>query len=113
LIAAIIVLAGFAAYQDGASEIANIQLRNDLHDLDSKLDTRIGLAAPKTDDDYRNLIIRRASTHGISLDASEITVERTGAGDNETITLSADYTVSLKTPGFAYPRHFTASSVRH
>jgi len=112
LIIALVAVAGIAGWQVASVEIANAELRDELHDVASKLDTRIGFAAPKSDDDYRNEIVRRAGKLGIPLNPEQVTVERRGSGETETITLTADYTVSIRVPGLAYPMHFAPSSVR-
>jgi hypothetical protein len=109
---ALVVVAGMAIWQVASVEIANAELRDELHDVASKLGTRIGFSAPKSDDDYRAEIVRRAGKLGIALTPEQVTVERKGSGENETITLTAEYTVSIRVPGFAYPMHFSPSSAR-
>jgi hypothetical protein len=108
----VVVLAAMAGWQIGSSELANVELLDDLHDMASKLDTRIGFSAPKSDDDYRNEVIRRADQHGIVLQPREVMVERHGSGESETISLAVDYKVPVRVPGFAFALHFTPRSER-
>jgi len=106
----LVVLAAMIGWQVGASELANVQLQDDLRDMSSKLDTRIGFSAPKSDDDYRNEVIRRAVQHGIALEPREVIVERHGTGESETLSLAADYKVPVRIPGFSFALHFTPKS---
>jgi len=99
-------------WQVGKSELANIELQDDLHDMSMKLGTRVGYSAPKSDDEYRDAIIREAAGYDIQLTREQITVERSGSEDAETLTLAADYTVTIKVPGFSFPLHFTPTSAR-
>lgn len=110
LFLSLLAVAVIIGWQVGASELANVELQDDLHDMSSKLDTRIGFSAPKSDDDYRNEVIRRAVQHGIALEPREVIVERHGTGESETLNLAADYKVPVRIPGFSFALHFTAKS---
>ena len=113
LIVAALALAATAGWQIGTSEYANAELRDDLHDLASQLDSHIGFAAPKSDDDYRNAVIRKAEGHGIHLEPEQVTVERSGSAESPAIHLSADYAVNVKLlPGFSFALHFAPSDKR-
>ena len=81
-----------------------------MHDLASQLDTRIGFSAPKSDDDYRNVVIHKAQEHGIALQPDQVTVQRSGSEIAPVIYLEADYTVKVGLPGFSYALHFAPSS---
>ena len=108
LVIAVLALAATAGWQVGSSEVAYYELRGDLHDLASQLDAHIGFAAPKSDKDYRNAVIRKAEAHGIDLVPEQVTVERSGSSESPTIHLSANYTVPIKLlPGFSFALHFT------
>jgi hypothetical protein len=112
LAVAILVLAITIGWQVGASEVANVELQDDMHDMTSKLGTRIGFSAPKSDDDYRNEIIHRAEQHGIQLQPEEVTVEHHGSGESETITLAANYSVAVKIWRFSFLLHFAPKSAK-
>jgi len=103
------VLAINSVWQFGASEVKNVQLQDDMRDLASQLDARIGFSVPKTDEDYRNAVIRKAEGYGIQLAPEQVTVERTGSGEKQAIYLAANYHVEVKLPGFSIPLHFTPS----
>jgi hypothetical protein len=81
-----------------------------MHDMASKLGTRIGFSAPKSDDDYRNEVIQRAEQHGIELQPEEVTVEHHGSGESETISFAANYTVEVKVARFSFLLHFAPTS---
>jgi hypothetical protein len=107
-----VVLAITTGWQIGKSELANVQLREDMHDLGARLGTRIGFSAPKSDDEYRAIVVSEAKDHGITITTEQVSITRHQEGENETITLVADYTVAIKLPGYAFPLHFITTSVR-
>ncbi|HVO61857.1 MAG TPA: hypothetical protein VMT53_13040 [Terriglobales bacterium] len=100
------------AWQIGSCEIANFEIRDDMHDLTSQLSSRIGLTQPPTDEELRNTIIRRAKRYGVELQPGQISVERSGSGEHASVRLSADYSVPIRMPGFALIFRFTPSSGR-
>lgn len=83
-----------------------------MRDLGARLGTRIGFSAPKSDDEYRAIVVREAGEHGIAMTMQQVSITRHQQGEDETITLVADYTVPIKLPGFAFPLHFTTTSIR-
>ena len=108
-ILAVLVVIGYLV---GASELANIELQDDLQDLASQLGTRIGLAAYGSDDELRAAVIRKAERRGIELEPQQITIEHMGSGYTATVYLAADYTVPIEFPGIAFRLHFTPASGR-
>jgi len=76
----VLALAVFAGYQVATVEIENVLLKDDIQDLASQFDTRTGYAAPKSDGDYRDMVVRKANEHGIDLQPGQVTVERSGSG---------------------------------
>ncbi len=113
LVAAIILLVVMAGWQVASRELANFQLQDDLHDMASQLGARIGFNAPRSDDDYRALVIRKAGEYGIELKADQITVQRAEAGsDGAKVYLTADYTAPVRLPGFSFALHFAPSSTK-
>ncbi len=109
---AVLILAIAAAWPIASSEVANIQLHEDLRDLAAQGGARIGLSAPSSDDDLRNTILREANQHGIELEPGEITVQRGGTVEAPMIYLAADYKVRINLFLFSYTLHFTASSAK-
>lgn len=107
---ALLVLVSIAGWQIGASELANIKLRDDMQDLASQLGSRIGLTTPSSDEDFRNAVVAKARQYDIQLAPEQVTVQRTGSGVTATIYLAANYTVPIHLPGFSFTLHFTTES---
>jgi len=103
-------LAAFASRQVGSVYLANVELRSDLKDLSSLTGLRIGLVDPRTDAEFRGLVIAKAAQDGIHLDPEQINVERTGEGIAGSIRLSTEYDVRMDVLGFSWTEHFTAAS---
>ena len=111
IVAVVIVLAVQVGYQLVTCAYANAQLSDDLHDLSAQVGTHIGLDSPRTDDDFRRAVIRKADSDGIELQPEQVTVERSGSDYAPTMYLAADYRVTIKLlPGYLYSIHFTPSS---
>jgi hypothetical protein len=111
-VAVVMAAAATVGWQVGASELANVELQDDLHDMSAKVGTKIGLSAPKSDDDYRNEVVRRAEQHGIQLQPEEVTIEHHGSGESETIGVAANYAVAVKVARFSFLLHFAPTSER-
>jgi hypothetical protein len=107
---AIAVLLCNLAWQIGTRELANAELRDDMHDIASQLGARIGLTDGKTDNDFRNDVIDKAKKYDIQLEPEQITVERRGEGIYATMYLATDYRVPVRLPGFSFQLHFNAES---
>ena len=109
---AAIALAVWVGGQIGYCEWANVQLQEDLHDIASQAGTRIGYLAPRSDDDFRDAVVRKAKEHDIHLEPSQVSVQRTETGTTSTVSLAADYRSPVKLPGFSFALHFTPSSAK-
>lgn len=112
IIAAIaaVILAGNLLWQVGASELANVELRDDMKDMASQLGGRIGLTDGKSDNDFRNDILNKARKYDIQLSPQQVTVERRGEGIYATMYLAADYKAPIHLPGFSFQLHFNPES---
>lgn len=112
LTAAAILLVLALAWQIAWANIAHNLLTSDLREATAQIGGRIGLDAPSTDDDLRNLIIKRAADHGIALHPDQITIERfENTGDNTWgVKVSTSYDVAIGFFGLAYPMHFSDTS---
>jgi len=98
-------------WQIGACELANIEFRDDLHDLAAQNASRIGLESPHSDDELRDTIIRiAADRYDIRLDPAQVTVERSGDELAPTFHFSVDYQVRAGLPGLSFMMHFTPTS---
>ena len=107
---AVLVLAVVADWQVGASELANMNFQDDLHDLASQVGIHIGFAAPTSDEDTRLAVIRKAKERGIDLQPTQVTVRRTNSGETSTLYLAADYIVPVNLAFFSFNLHFTPVS---
>lgn len=112
LVVIVLAAAVVAGWQVAASELANIELRDDMKDLSSQLGGRIGLTSPNSDEDFRQAVIAHAMKYGIELTPEQITVQRSGTGTAADIYLAADYEAPIHLPGLTFNLHFTPSAGR-
>jgi hypothetical protein len=105
-----LVLTVIAVWQTAACELANVEFRDDLHDLSSQISARIGLVDFNTDKDFRNAVIRKAERYDIYLQAEQITVRRSGTLKEPVIYLAVDYQARVRVLGYSFTLHFTPSS---
>jgi hypothetical protein len=112
LIVAAIVAALAVVWQIAWANIAHNLLQSDLREATAQIGGRIGLDAPSTEDDFKNLVIKRAADHGIVLTPDQIIVERIQSNDDSTwgLKVSTAYDVAIGFFGLTYPMHFTASA---
>jgi hypothetical protein len=110
LILVVLILAVTMAWQIGSAEIANMNLREDMHDLASQAGTHVGFVTPSSDEEVSNSVIRRAKEHGIELQPSEVTVRRINPGEHSTLYIAADYKVATHVLALSFNLHFTPSS---
>jgi hypothetical protein len=111
----ILALAAFyflfsAAWQVGACELGNIELKDDLQDMVSQLGVRIGASDVASDDDLRTMVLRKAEKYNIALAPEQVIVMRDGYGKNANIYLEADYSVPINLPRFTFSMYFNPSS---
>jgi hypothetical protein len=99
-----------AGWQVVACELANSELKEDLRDIAAQNSVRIGLAPPSTDEDLRSIVINKAKEHGIRLEPTEITVQRTGTVEAPGVNLAVDYRVPVNLAGYSFTLHFTPSA---
>jgi hypothetical protein len=107
---AVLALVAIAGWQIGASEVANIRLRDDMQDLASQSGVRIGLTNARSDDDFRNAVLGKARQYDIDLAPDQVRVKRTGSSVTGTLSIGADYTVPIHLPGFSFTIHLTPES---
>ncbi len=111
VITAVFALALVVGWRVGSCEMKNIELQDDLHDLASQSSFRFGNSPGRSDDDFRDAVIRRAKDYGIELNSSQVTVQRPESGT--TMYLAADYSVPVNLPRFSFVLHFTPSSTKN
>jgi len=106
---AVVVAVVMVGWEILEPEITNIVFQDELHDIAAQAGTRIGLPAPTSDEEIRNVVIRNALRHDIALDPRQVTVRR-GTQDAPALYLAVDYTVPVKLPGYSFTLHFTPTS---
>lgn len=99
-----------AAWQIGACELGNIELKDDLQDISTQLGVRIGASDVASDDDLRTMVLRKAEKYNIALAPEQVIVMRDGYGKNANIYLEADYSVPISLPRFTFSMYFSPSS---
>jgi hypothetical protein len=112
LIAAAVLATVAVVWQIASAHVAHNLLLSDLREATAQIGGRIGLDAPSTENDFKNLVIKRAADHGIVLTPDQITVERIQSNDDSTwgLKVSTTYDVAIGFFGITYPMHFTASA---
>lgn len=106
---AVIVAVVFAGWTILEPEITNIVFQDELHDTAAQPSWRPGMSAPNSDEELRNIVVRKAESHDIALDPKQVTVRRTETPENP-IYIAVDYTVPVNLFVYSYSRHFRASS---
>ena len=101
-----------AAWQIGACELANIELKDDLQDIATQLGVRVGATDIASDTELRDVILRKAEKYNISIAPDHVIVLRDGYGKDAHIYLEADYSVPIYLPHYTFFMYFTASSAR-
>ena len=103
-------LAIAALWPVAAAETANIELQEDLKDLAAQAGTRVGFQTPKSDAQFREAVMEAAARYGIALDEANVTVERNGQTESQTVHLAAQYARPIRVLGIPFSMHFTARS---
>lgn len=99
-----------AGWQIGACELANIELKDDMQDMASQLGLRIGFTDVASDDELREMILRKAEKYNIAVSPDKVMVMRDGYGKNANVYLEADYSVPIYLPHYSFEMHFAPSS---
>jgi len=110
---------GMAASLAGKSSRANWRTPNCKgiwHDLSAQVGTKIGLDAQKSDDQFRNSVIRKAAAVGIHLEPDQITVRRLveseGTSSGPVVYLEANYTARVNLLVYSFRLHFNPISIK-
>ena len=106
----VFVFVVIVGWQIVSCELANVELQDDMQDLASQAGARIGFVEPRSDEDLRRAVMRKAKEHDIVLDPDQVRVQRTASVDMSTVYLAADYTVLVRLPGGSFTLHFTPST---
>jgi hypothetical protein len=109
---AILVLAVIAGWQIASCELANYELAEEMRDMAVQTGAHIGLGSFKTDEEFRDAVIRSAERHEIQLAPQQVTVQRTGTSQLPIIFLAADYKARVNLLGFSFTLHFHPTSAK-
>ncbi len=110
---AVFVFALLGGWRAGASEVANMELQQDMHDLALAPRSNWGYTKYHSDDDFRQAVITKAREYGIELTPEQVTVEHQSPNANVPLYLSADYSVPVSVANFSMTLHFTPSSAKN
>jgi len=107
---ALVVAVIMAGWEILAPEVTNMIFQDELHDSAAQIGYRTGVAPLNSDEEIRNIVIRKAEKHDIELNPKQVTVQRTGMGESTTWYVAVDYTVKVDLLVYSFPLHFTPSS---
>jgi divalent metal cation (Fe/Co/Zn/Cd) transporter len=107
LVAAAVIWAGWQILQP---EITNLFFQDELHDAAAQPAWHSGMSAPLSDDELRLAVIRRAEQRDIVLEPKQVTVRRSGNGENATIYIEVNYSVPVNLIVYSFELHFSPSS---
>ena len=100
----------WAGWQILEPVITNLFFQDELHDTAAQPAWRTGMSAPLSDDELRLAVIRKASGHDITLDPKQVTIRRSGTGENSVIFIAVDYSVPVNLLVYSFKLHFTPAS---
>jgi hypothetical protein len=109
---AVLGLVLIAGWQIVSCELANLELQSDLQDIAAEIAARIGLSEQTSDENLRNAVIRKAEHYDIRLRPEQVTVQRTGTGDQSKVYLAVDYHARVNLLVYSFTLHFTPSSTK-
>jgi hypothetical protein len=107
---AVVVAVVFAGWQVLAPGVTNFIFQDELKDSSAQMGYRTGVTPLNTDEEIRNMVIRKAEKHDIVLDPAQVTVERIGSGEFTTWYVAAEYTVKVDLLVYTLPLHFKPTS---
>jgi hypothetical protein len=107
---AIVVAVVMAGWEILEPEITNIVFQDELHDTAAQAGARIGLLVPTSDEELRDIVIRKAEKHDIELDPRQVTVRSSGPPDHRVIYIAVDYTVPVNLLVYSFSLHFSPTS---
>ncbi len=107
---ALVVAVIMAAWQILVPEVTNMIFQDEVHDSAAQMGYRTGAAPLNSDEEIRNIVIRKAAKHDIELDPKQVTVQRSGVGEYTTWYIAVDYTVKVDLLVYSFPLHFMPTS---
>ena len=108
VVIAVLAFAALGGWQVGTREVANLELQEDMQDMVSQKSFRFGSGQPKSEDEMREAVIRKAHEYDIDLTPEQVTVRAQGGA--APMFIAADYDVPVNLPRFSFTLHFNPSS---
>ena len=99
-----------ACWQILVPEVTNMIFQDEVHDSAAQMGYRTGVAPLNSDEEIRNLVIRKAAKHDIELDPKQVTVQRNGVGEYTTWYVAVDYTAKVDLLVYSFKLHFNPTS---
>jgi hypothetical protein len=107
---ALVVAVGMIGWQVVGAEITNTMFRDELREMTQQLTNRLGLTPPTSEEELRDLVVRKADKHEIPLDPKQVTVRITGPSGHRTIYIAVDYRVPVNLLVYSFNLHFAPTS---
>ncbi|MFZ0685146.1 MAG: hypothetical protein WAM89_06340 [Terriglobales bacterium] len=107
---AVILAIGVAGWRLVDPEITNMVFQDELRDSAAQLGWRTGVTPPNSDEEIRNIVIRKAAKHGIKLDPMQVIVRHSGTGDYMTWYVAVNYAVPVNLLVYSFNLHFNPTS---
>ena len=92
------------------AHITNIVFQDELRDMSAQLGSSIGLSPPSSDEELRDIVIRKAQKHKIPLDPKQVTVRTSGPPGRRVIYIAVNYTVPVNLLVCSFSLQFTPTS---
>jgi hypothetical protein len=108
--AALVVAVGMVGWQILAAEITNTTFQDELREMSQQLSTRVGLTPPSSDEETREIVIRKPDKHGILLDPKQVTVRTAGPWGYRVRHVEVDYVVPVNLLVYSFNLHFAPAS---
>jgi hypothetical protein len=106
----LVIALGVAAWRISEPEVTNIIFQDELKDSAAQLGWHTGVTPPNSDEDLRNIVIRKAAKHDIALVPKQVTVKHSGTGAYTTWFIAVDYAVSVNLLAYSFDLHFNPTS---
>lgn len=107
---AVVVAAVMAAWAILEPEVTNVVFQDELKDTAAQLGGRTGMTPVNSDEELRNIVIRRAANHDIVLAPEQVTVRHSGTGEYTYWYIAADYAVPVNLLVYSFDLHFNPTS---
>jgi hypothetical protein len=107
---AVVVAGIMAAWAILEPEVTNAIFQDELRDSAAQLGWRTGVSSVNSDEELRNIVIRKAAKHDIDLKPEQVTVRHSGTGEYTNWYIAVDYTVPVDLLVYSFKLHFNPTS---